>query len=298
MAQNAENDSMARNESCRYIELGPRNDFRKRAGRPGSRSRKSERPRKPLSAAAQLAIKTEALGGGFNPAEGFLTQELWGALDESPEPIVHAGAEDVVIELDIARCDVSEAEGRGAERGVVVEVDIEIFALDRPAVTERVFDAAADGPAAARIALLVAGTNEGTEEEFGRVDFGPRSAAGHVDHRLIPPGPAEPGARGHEPTLLGLRNPVLPAHAEERREWHFLRLALFVGRGSVDFHAPDPCADLIVAAALEAADEAGEVEGVGNVASSRDSGRERCGDPKRAGGKDGIGNRAVGARSV
>src|SRR6516225_1251214 len=66
-------------------------------------------------------------------------------LDESPEPIVHAGAEDVVIELDIARCDVSEAEGRGAERGVVVEVDIEIFALDRPAVTERVFDAAADG---------------------------------------------------------------------------------------------------------------------------------------------------------
>src|SRR6516162_9600681 len=145
MAQNAENDSMARNESCRYIELGPRNDFRKRAGRPGSRSRKSERPRKPLSAAAQLAIKTEALGGGFNPAEGFLTQELWGALDESPEPIVHAGAEDVVIELDIARCDVSEAEGRGAERGVVVEVDIEIFALDRPAVTERVFDAAADG---------------------------------------------------------------------------------------------------------------------------------------------------------
>src|SRR6516225_4994000 len=83
MAQNAENDSMARNESCRYIELGPRNDFRKRAGRPGSRSRKSERPRKPLSAAAQLAIKTEALGGGFNPAEGFLTQELWGALDGS-----------------------------------------------------------------------------------------------------------------------------------------------------------------------------------------------------------------------
>src|SRR5262245_63402549 len=92
--------------------------------------------------------------------------------------------------------------GGRVERGVVVEVDIEIFALDRPAVSERVFDAAAHGPTAARIALLMAGIEDGTEEEFGRVDFGPRAAAGHVDHRLIPPGPAEPAARGHEPTLL------------------------------------------------------------------------------------------------
>src|SRR5215831_13703698 len=163
-------------------------------------------------------------------------------------------------------------------KGGEVEVDIEIFAVDRPAVTERVFDAAAHGPAAARIALLVAGANEGTEEEFGRVDFGPRTAAGHVDHRLVPPPkPRQPelAARGHEPTLLRLGNPVLPAGAQESREWHFLRLTLFVGRGAVDFDAPDPRADLIVAAALEAADEAGEVEGVGNVAP--DCGRERRG---------------------
>src|SRR5262244_2345542 len=194
----------------------------------GKQNRKSERPGKPLSAAEQ-GIKTEALGRGFNPAEGFLPQELWGALDESPEPIVQPAAEDVVIELDVARSDVSVAEGWRGERGVVVEVDIEIFAVDRPAVTERVFDAAAHGPAAARIALLVAGANEGTEEEFGRVDFGPRTAAGHVDNRLVPPPkPRQPelAARGHEPTLLRLGNPVLPVR-DERRERHFLSLAFF-----------------------------------------------------------------------
>src|SRR5262249_1350629 len=143
------------------------------------------------TSAAEQGIKTEALGRGFNPAEGFLTQELWGALDESPEPIVQPAAEDVVIELDVARSDVSVAERRRGERGVGCEADIEIFPLDRPAVTERVFDAAAHSPAAARIALLMAGIKDGTEEEFGRVDFGPRTAAGHVQKRLVPkPAPA------------------------------------------------------------------------------------------------------------
>src|SRR6516165_11225579 len=72
------------------------------------------------------------------------------------ELVVHAGAEDVVIELDVARCDICITEGRTVERGVVVELDIEIFAFDRPAVTERVFDAGTHGPAAAGIALLMA----------------------------------------------------------------------------------------------------------------------------------------------
>src|SRR5262249_36833890 len=124
---------------------------------------------------------------------------------------------DVVVELNVARCDIVNAKRGRVERGVVVEVDIQIFALDRPAVSERVFDAAAHGPTAARIALLMAGIEDGTEEEFGRVDFGPRTAAGHVDHRLIPPPKPrqpEPAARGHEPTLLGLGNPVAPARDE------------------------------------------------------------------------------------
>src|SRR6516165_6805300 len=82
-----------------------------------------------------------------------------GSVTRAPAPaelVVHAGAEDVVIELDVARCDISNTEGGTRERGVVVELDIEIFALDRPAVAERVFDAGAHGPAAAGIALLMA----------------------------------------------------------------------------------------------------------------------------------------------
>src|SRR6516165_4129309 len=107
------------------------------------------------------------------------------------ELVVHAGAEDVVIELDVARCDISNTEGGTRERGVVVELDIEIFALDRPAVAERVFDAGAHGPAAAGIALLMAGTNLSADEKFGRVDLGPRTAAGHVQKRPVPkPAPA------------------------------------------------------------------------------------------------------------
>src|SRR5215471_15861954 len=63
----------------------------------------------------------------------------------APEPVVHAGAEDVVIELVVARRDVQAlaSERRRVERRVVVELDIEILALDRPAVAERVFPAAA-----------------------------------------------------------------------------------------------------------------------------------------------------------
>jgi hypothetical protein len=67
-------------------------------------------------------------------------------------------------------------------------------------------------------------------------------------------------ARGDEPTLLRLRNEGGTAGAGERRDGPFETLALFVGRHTVDFRANDPLAELIVAAALEAADEAGEIE--------------------------------------
>src|SRR5215510_12350065 len=190
------------------------------------------------------------------------------------------------MELDVARRDVQAkaSEGRSGECGVVVELDIEILALDRPAVAERVFPAAAHRPTAAGIALLMAGGVIGADEKLGRVDLGPRTAAGHVDHRLVPPGPAEPAARGDEPTLLGLRNPVGPASAEEGHEAHLEILAFLVGRGAVDFDAKDPRADLIVAAALEASDEAGEIEVAGDAGSSR--GRGQRGDPTRLGGQE------------
>src|SRR5262249_19514098 len=203
----------------------------------------------------------------------------------SPDFEVHARAEDVVIELDVARCDIIGSEGRRGERGVVVELDIEILALDRPAVAERVFQAAADRPTAAGIALLMAGGGLSADEKFGGVDLGPRTAAGHVQKRLVPkPAPAaqaEPAARGDEPALLGLRNPTSPGRAEEGHEAHLEILAFLVGRLAVAFEANDPRADLIVAAALEAADEAGEVEVACNAGSSRNRGQR--GDSHPAG---------------
>src|SRR5262249_34699396 len=107
--------------------------------------------------------------------------------------VVHAGAEDVVIELDAARCDVQAkaSEGRLRERGVAVKLDIEIRALARPAVTERVLIAGAHRPTGAGIALLMASASLIADEEFGGVDFCPRRAAGHVHQRLVPkPAPA------------------------------------------------------------------------------------------------------------
>src|SRR5215469_13222983 len=97
--------------------------------------------------------------------------------------VVHAGAEDVVIELGVARRDVQAkaSEGRLRERLVVVKLDIEILALDRPAVTEGVLVAGTHRPTGAGIALLMAGARLSADLKFGHVDFGPRSAAGHID---------------------------------------------------------------------------------------------------------------------
>src|SRR6266478_1152678 len=94
--------------------------------------------------------------GGFNPCRGLPQLKSFGGLliDRLPELVVHAGAPDVIVDLDLARLDAIRAEGRAGERGVRAEVGVEKFALDRPAVAQRVFDAAADGVTAARIALL------------------------------------------------------------------------------------------------------------------------------------------------
>src|SRR4029453_15876592 len=133
--------------------------------------------------------------GGSIPTEGSLTQELLGG-SLSPKPGVHGGAPDVVVE----RRHAHRGEGAGRERGVVVELDVQKFALDRPAVAHRVFGAGAHGPPAAAIALLMAGTDwprsVGREDPFRGVDLGPRTAAGGVHHGPVPDGPAESGARG------------------------------------------------------------------------------------------------------
>src|SRR5262249_48862785 len=166
------------------------------------------------------------------------------------------------------------------------------------AVPERVFPAAANRPTAAGIALLMAGGGLSADEKLGGVDLGPRTAAGHVEHRLVPPGPAEPAARGDEPTLLSLRNPVGPASAEEGHEAHLEILAFLVGRGAVDFDTEDPHPDLIVAAALEATDEAGEVKVACDAGSSRNRRQYRCGSSQAAAGQERVAGRGMRAASA
>src|SRR5262249_26920985 len=115
-----------------------------------------------------------------------------------------------------------------------------------------------------------------------------------------PAAKAEPAARGDEPALLGLRNPGAPprgagGNGEEGHEAHLEILAFLVGRLAVAFEANDPHTGLIVAAALEAADEAGEVEVASNAGDSRNRGQR--GDPTRLGGQEGVPSRGMGAPS-
>src|SRR5258708_39587595 len=103
--------------------------------------------------------------GGVNPCRGLPQLKNFGGLliDRLPELVVHASAPNVVLDLNVVRRVLSPGaeqpggEGRVGERRVRAEVGVEKFALDRPAVAQRVFDAAADGPTAASLALLMPG---------------------------------------------------------------------------------------------------------------------------------------------
>src|SRR5262249_55477066 len=148
---------------------------------------------------------------------------------------------------------------------------------------------AAHGPTAAGIALHMRGRcSERAGKEFRRVDLGPRAAAGHVHHRIgtKPPevGQAEPGARSNKLTLLSLRNPPGSGGAGKRHQRKLERLAFFIGRGAVAFDAEDPRAPLPVATQLAGADEARQVERVGNVSTGWKRGAE-CGAGPKSGSR-------------
>src|SRR6266436_3424513 len=122
--------------------------------------------------------------GGFNPCRGLPQFKSFGGLliDRLPELVVHAGAPDVILDLNLARA---------VQRGRVVrtEVGVEKFALARPAVAQRVFGAAASGPTAAGRALLAAGKDRIDGVPLRGVDFCPGAAAGHVQKRPVPKPP-------------------------------------------------------------------------------------------------------------
>src|SRR5258707_12792790 len=118
--------------------------------------------------------------GGSIQTEGSLPRPFGGFLIAIlPELVVHASAPDVILELDVARLDVCGGERRAGERGENAEVGVEKFALDRPALAQRVFDAATDGPTAAGVALLMACALRSGGQPIGGVDFCPGAAPRH-----------------------------------------------------------------------------------------------------------------------
>src|SRR5260370_38006250 len=119
--------------------------------------------------------------GGLNACRGLPQLKSFGGLliDRLPELVVHASAPDIVLNLHLVRRVLSRpsGEGRVGERRVSAEVRVEEFALDRPAVAQRVFDAATDCVTAASLTLLVAGCYPTDRGPFRRVDFCTRAAA-------------------------------------------------------------------------------------------------------------------------
>src|SRR5262249_10591366 len=162
------------------------------------------------------------------------------------------------------------------EGRIVLELDIEIFAADQPAVAERVFPSAADRPPGARSALDDRVGDDRYREEVGSADDrlraverGPCRAAGYVEQRLVSGGEAEPGAGGRQPPRLQV--PVVgrvegsPGNDGDRTDDRGDRregLAFLVRLRPVALEPEHPPADLNVTAGIDAADEAAEVEGL------------------------------------
>src|SRR5262249_57187078 len=98
-----------------------------------------------------------------------------------PELVVQASARDVVLQVDVeARgtpgWTTRRHAGATGERGPVAEVDIEELALGRPAVAQRVLEAAADGPAGTSIGLEHGVRYLSADDRKRAVDLRPRSA--------------------------------------------------------------------------------------------------------------------------
>src|SRR5262249_46194230 len=103
------------------------------------------------------------------------------------------------------------------ERRVARDPDVEIFAADRPVVGQRIFDAAANGPARAPVGLkntgrkrasasgtrkyLGSGNSRIVEAEFRAVELHPSGAAGCVEQPFVD-GVSQSGARSGVPALL------------------------------------------------------------------------------------------------
>src|SRR5439155_18477508 len=143
-------------------------------------------------------------------------------------PPVQAGADDVVVQVDVTVVGERERLRPAGEEVVVVKPNVEVFGLERQVVPEGVFEAAADGPTiqGARV-----GVGAGERKPYGYdhagLDASSREAAGHVQEGAIP-SPADASARGGYPPLA---DGALEGRNADRSGVE--RAALLVGPGPV-----------------------------------------------------------------
>src|SRR6202048_2050434 len=186
------------------------------------------------------------------------------------ELVVQAPFEGVVIQVHLGGAHEGRYRATGdrprslTEEVLRLEVDVDVFRLDRPAVSERIFRAGAYGVADHGLPVVDArdasgrgngsrgkwsddrGTTAGADDcaaEAGGVDATsipsrlfharPRHAASRVEHPLVDH-VAEATTQRCDPALVGLVH-------ELRVEWELIvRLSLFVERAAVAFDADHP----------------------------------------------------------
>src|SRR5262249_14026414 len=144
----------------------------------------------------------------------------------------------VIADPGIDRGGVGEGEVR-VEEAVRAKVDIEEFALDRPAVTECVFGADAGRPAPDVLGGRVE-EGRGAAQPLGFLDARPGAAAGDVPEPLVGHSVAQSCARRAEPGLMDLID------VERAEGWQQEVLAILIGHATVDLDAPYPVVDLVV----------------------------------------------------
>ncbi len=183
------------------------------------------------------------------------------------ELVGHADPEDVVMKVDAQvgeRVDALTPVRNVGKSGPPPCVNVQIFAADRPAVSEHVLHAGSDRPTGPPSRLERGFRRRRVADDgFGRGDLGPGSAARHVPEPVRGHRVAKPQPRGGDLAFLQVKGIGDVADTVLTRDLIGAvgeGLAFLVGEVPVTFGADYECADLIVTASVHAADGAGQVE--------------------------------------
>src|SRR3954467_3246797 len=165
--------------------------------------------------------------------------------------VVEADAHDVVGEATSLRDDLSQRR-RGERLLGLAEVDVKILELGGPATPDGPFDTRTRGPAGLHVLEGPGDRRARRSDRGGILDLTVGDTGRSVEQHVGRPQHAQTGARGAEPGEL-----MIGGQRRDRKRGDLERRAALLARSlNVGFKAPDPLAELIVVARLEAADDA------------------------------------------